>query len=87
MSTPFGAAHLDQLIQAVAGLRLLVLFGPRAKNTCGNRSDWDLAVALAPEQPRNWLVLPQTLAGILQLPGDRLDLVDLNHSRIGLCHC
>jgi predicted nucleotidyltransferase len=79
MATHFGAAHLDQLIQEVPRLRLLILFGSRAKNTWSDRSDWDLAIALDPDQPQNWLVLPHTLAGILQIPDDRLDLVDVNH--------
>lgn len=79
MSTHSLVNHLEQLIPEVPRLRLLVVFGSRAKDTYSAQSDWDLAIALDPEQPQNWLVLPQTLAGILQIPSDRLDLVDLNH--------
>jgi len=78
MSTHSLVNHLEQLIPEVPRLRLLVVFGSRAKDTYSAQSDWDLAIALDPEQPQNWLVLSQTLAGILQIPSDRLDLVDLN---------
>lgn len=61
-------------------VRLLVLFGSRAKGTATDKSDWDLGVLLC--NPNldglSFLSLGLPLAEVLGLRTDRIDLVNLD---------
>lgn len=58
------------------GLRLLLLFGSRARGDAGGASDWDLAYLATPE-----LDPAALLADLASLLGtDRIDLVDLDRA-------
>lgn len=74
----------SQIAQEIANLGLLILFGSRAKGTAREDSDWDLAILSQMEldaPPEAWgeLSLYEKLGRILQIPSDRIDLVNLRH--------
>lgn len=62
--------------KAYPGLRLLVLFGSRARGDAAAEADWDLAYLASP--PFDGDQLLADLAGALD--ADRLDLVDLSRA-------
>ncbi len=66
-------------------LKLLVLFGSRARGEADLSSDWDFAFLLDPDRPPErkpfWFPgsdLLDTLCQVLQVPEDAIDLVDLS---------
>ena len=75
---PFGAviAALAREAHLTPGLRLLLVFGSRARGESSLQSDWDLGYLAAPELD------PAVLrARLVEAMGtDRLDLVDLNRA-------
>ncbi len=66
----------QQLAEAAAGTRLLVLFGSRARQAEHPHSDWDFAY-LAQAQTDEELVRERLMA---ILGTDRIDLVDLDRA-------
>ena len=70
-----------QVAQEIPSLRLLVLFGSRAKQKATEKSDWDLAILTHESSTNSWeeLALYEKLGHILQVSSDRVDLVNLNH--------
>jgi predicted nucleotidyltransferase len=74
-------------------LNLLVLFGSRARNEADSTSDWDFAVRLEPipvsDRPPFWFPgsdLIPTLSHLLQVPDEKLDIVDLSRCSEILSH-
>lgn len=68
----------------VPSLRLLVLFGSRVKETAHAQSDWDLAILTTDgvdETLGDWgeFALYEKLGRLLQIPSDRIDIVNLKH--------
>jgi predicted nucleotidyltransferase len=66
-------------------LKLLILFGSRARGEADPSSDWDFAFLLEPDRPTErqpfWFPgseLPDTLCQVLQVSEDAIDLVDLS---------
>ncbi|MBC8120627.1 MAG: nucleotidyltransferase domain-containing protein [Gemmatimonadaceae bacterium] len=65
-------------------LKLLVLFGSQVKETAHAQSDWDLAILAADgidETLGDWgeFALYEKLGCLLQIPSDRIDIVNLKH--------
>lgn len=70
----------SHLVAAIPNLKLLVLFGSRAKGKETQQSDWDLGILLEEtnhDLPNKWLLLDQPLAEALRISSDRVDLVNL----------
>jgi predicted nucleotidyltransferase len=69
-------ADIARLARRHPGLRLLVLFGSRARAETGPRSDWDLGYLAGPPFDPDAL-----LAELVEALGaDRVDLVDLDRA-------
>ena len=64
---------LDGIGASHPGLRLLVLFGSRARGDAGAESDWDLGYLAEPSFDPDALLLDL----VTRLATDRVDLVDL----------
>ncbi|MBD1856178.1 MULTISPECIES: type VII toxin-antitoxin system MntA family adenylyltransferase antitoxin [Leptolyngbya] len=74
---------VSKIVGQLPYLRLLVLFGSRARGDNRENSDWDLAILCDEEQRKHyekegwgfksWVVIQQ----VLQLPDDKIDIVDL----------
>ena len=60
-------------------IQLIVLFGSQAKNRATERSDWDIAIAKTPDTyaGMQFFVLQEKLSNLLEIPFDKIDLIDL----------
>lgn len=69
----------SRLAAVVPDLKLLVLFGSRAKGRETHQSDWDLGILLKKNDrsPNEWFSLYHQLAEVLGINSDRVDLVNL----------
>lgn len=72
-------------------LKLLILFGSRARGDHNSSSDWDIAFLSASdsENPSYWFPgadLLQTLSECGQIPCDRIDLIDMSTCSEMLAH-
>lgn len=72
-------------------LKLLILFGSRARGDHASTSDWDIAYLSepSPDNPSAWYPgadLLLTLSEYGQIPGDRIDLIDLSTCSDILAH-
>lgn len=73
---------LQNIVEAQPDLELAVLVGSRASETADCESDWDIAIQWRREtgflaQLDATERLRQALADALNVPGDRIDLIDL----------
>lgn len=77
----------SQLIERIPYLKMLVLFGSRARGDTHAKSDWDFA-ALFDEELRKihvanntWKLLevPQLIGEVFNLNSDQIDVVELNN--------
>ena len=77
----------SQLIEQIPYLKMLVLFGSRARGDTHAKSDWDFA-ALFDEESRKihvanntWKLLevPQIIGEVFNLNSDQIDVVELNN--------
>jgi len=77
----------SQLIEKIPYLKMLVLFGSRARGDTHAKSDWDFA-ALFDEELRKihitnntWKLLevPQIIGEVFNLNSDQIDVVELNN--------
>ncbi|MGD1804010.1 type VII toxin-antitoxin system MntA family adenylyltransferase antitoxin [Dapis sp. BLCC M126] len=78
----------SQLPEKIPYLKMLVLFGSRARGDTHAKSDWDFA-ALYDEEIRKkmmgdnafaWFEVPTGLGNIFQINSDIIDVVELNKS-------
>ncbi|MBD2260523.1 nucleotidyltransferase domain-containing protein [Pseudanabaena sp. FACHB-2040] len=71
---------LVDLSSRLPQVRLLVLFGSRAKGTATEGSDWDLGVGLSDPDLDGWslLALAVPLAEVLGIQSEQIDLVNLD---------
>ena len=75
----------NRLKQTVPYIKMLILFGSRARRDTHPHSDWDFA-ALYDDSLRqqtvtgfNYFEIYDILADIFRVPSDKIDLVSLNH--------
>jgi uncharacterized protein len=85
--------RLPQILEQIPYLKLLILFGSRARGEHDANSDWDLAVLYDEEQRQEyeqggweWLRGWSIIQRELNLPDDGLDVVDLNQCSKILAH-
>ncbi len=74
----------DKLVQKIPHLKMLILFGSRARGDHHSHSDWDFAVLYdETKNPTmtgfNRLEIYSILADIFNIPDDKIDLVNLAH--------
>lgn len=83
-----------KLPEKIAYLKMLVLFGSRARGDTHANSDWDFA-ALYDEEARKayikddgwaWFEVPQLLGQLFGLNSDKIDVVELNNRSILIDH-
>ncbi|HEY9830497.1 MAG TPA: nucleotidyltransferase domain-containing protein [Stenomitos sp.] len=76
-----------KLIEKIPYLKMLVLFGSRARGDIHANSDWDFA-ALYDEELREssckdkafaWFEVPILIGQVFDLNSDKIDVVELNH--------
>jgi predicted nucleotidyltransferase len=82
-----------RILEQIPYLKLMILFGSRARGDHDEASDWDIAVLYDEEQREeyekggwDWLRGWSVLQDELELPDDRLDVVDLGKSSNILAH-
>ncbi len=72
----------NQLKQTLPYVKMLILFGSRARKDSHNYSDWDFAAlydeAFKQQTEFNYFEIYDILADILKIPSDQIDLVSLN---------
>jgi uncharacterized protein len=84
---------MPRILEQVPYIKLLVLFGSRARGDHGTNSDWDIAALYDNEQRqqyekegwdwlRGWSIIQQAL----DLPDEALDVVDLDKCSNILAH-
>lgn len=74
----------DKLVQKIPHLKMLILFGSRARGDHHSHSDWDFAVLYDETKNQtmtgfNRLEIYSILADIFNIPDDKIDLVNLAH--------
>ena len=83
-----------QLPEKIPYLKMLVLFGSRARGDIHANSDWDFA-ALYDEEARKayikdnawaWFEVPQLLGQLYEINSDQIDVVELNNCSILINH-
>lgn len=75
-----------QIVEKIPYLKILVLFGSRAKGNIHTQSDWDFAVFYDEEVRKNyilnniftWFEVPEKLGNIFQINSDIIDIVELD---------
>lgn len=79
-----------ELAQADANVQVLWLYGSRAKGTAQAESDYDFAVAFTDFPQNAWdkrlqpVMLAQQWADALDVPDDRISLIDITHVPVAL---
>lgn len=83
-----------KLSEKIPYLKMLVLFGSRARGDTHANSDWDFA-ALYDEEARKayikdnawaWFEVPQLLGQLYEINSDQIDVVELNNCSILINH-
>ncbi len=83
-----------RLPEKISYLKMLVLFGSRARGDTHVNSDWDFA-ALYDEEVRKaytkddawaWFEVPQLLGQLFELNSDKIDVVELNNCSWLIAH-
>jgi len=82
----------SKLIEEIPYLKMLVLFGSRARGDIHANSDWDFA-ALYDEQLREdscrgfaWFEVPGIISQIFNLNSDKIDVVELHRASPLIAH-
>lgn len=78
----FDLAQIEHRFRtALPAVQLVALFGSRATGRATAKSDWDLGVLVEPGTYEGFeqLLLQDQVARILDLPNDRVDMVDLRY--------
>ncbi len=76
----------SQLIEKIPYLKMLVLFGSRARGDTHAKSDWDFAALYDDELRQSyvkdngfaWFEVPQKLGDFFEINSDIIDVVELN---------
>lgn len=72
----------NQLKQAVPSVKMLILFGSRARNDSHRNSDWDFAAlydeAIRQQPGFDYFEIYDILADIFKIPSHKIDLVSLD---------
>ena len=82
----------NKIPQDIPYLKMLVLFGSKVTGNTHSKSDWDFAVIYdlekinRNENQSQLLQISQTIGEILQINGDRVDVVNLEKSTSLLAH-
>lgn len=83
-----------KLTEKIPYLKMLVLFGSRARGDIHTNSDWDFAT-LYNEEVRKayikdnawaWFAVPQLLGDFFEINSDKIDVVELNNCSWLLAH-
>ncbi|MFB2939323.1 nucleotidyltransferase domain-containing protein [Aerosakkonemataceae cyanobacterium BLCC-F154] len=76
---------ISDVAEQIPYLKLLILFGSRAKGNANEDSDWDFAVLYDPELRKiheksgwDWLKIWSVLETVFDLPENKVDVVILN---------
>jgi predicted nucleotidyltransferase len=76
---------ISDVAEKIPHLKLLILFGSRAKGNANEDSDWDFAVLYNPELRKiheksgwDWLKIWSVLEKVFDLPENKVDVVILN---------
>lgn len=84
---------ISDLAEQIPHLKLLILFGSRAKGNADEDSDWDFAVLYDPELRKiheksgwDWLKIWSVLEQVFDLPENKVDVVILNDSSNIMAH-
>ncbi|MDB9316005.1 nucleotidyltransferase domain-containing protein [Spirulina sp. CS-785/01] len=86
---------ISQIIHQLPYLKMLILFGSRAKGNTHANSDWDFAVLYDQElyeqtlqNAEGWefLKIYSVLEDYLQIPGEKIDVVELDRCSPLLAH-
>ena len=82
-----------QLIETIPYLKMLVLFGSRARGDTHAKSDWDFAALYDRQQrealikdPFAWFSVPDLVGQVFGISGDNIDVVDLNRCTPLIAH-
>lgn len=81
-----------QVSTKIPYLKMLILFGSRARGDTHSNSDWDFAVfydqSLREKNVKGfgWFEIYEILADIFHIPDDRIDVVDLDHCSPLIAH-
>ncbi|ACK68400.1 DNA polymerase beta domain protein region (plasmid) [Rippkaea orientalis PCC 8801] len=82
----------NRLVQKIPYLKMLILFGSRARGDTHPNSDWDFA-ALYDDKLRNhnlkgfkWFEIYGVLADYFEISDEKIDLVDLNRCSPLIAH-
>lgn len=92
----FKLTKLDELTSCISEkipyLKMLILFGSRARGDTHPNSDWDFA-ALYDDELRNqnlkgfkWFEIYGILADMFEIPDEKIDVVDLNRCSPLIAH-
>lgn len=83
----------SQLTEKVPYLKMLVLFGSRATGKIRANSDWDFAALYDEEirktlitDPFAWFEVPTIISQMLEIPDDKVDVVELNNCSTIIAH-
>ena len=82
-----------QLIETIPYLKMLVLFGSRARGDTHAKSDWDFAALYDRQQrealikdPFAWFGVPDLVGEVFGICGDNVDVVELNRCTPLIAH-
>jgi predicted nucleotidyltransferase len=70
----------------VSHIRILILFGSRARGDHDEQSDWDFAVLYDRDHPHNILEIYRALSEVYSIPEERIDVVDLDRASELITH-
>ncbi|MDJ0579482.1 nucleotidyltransferase domain-containing protein [Crocosphaera sp.] len=81
----------DKLVQKIPHLKILILFGSRARGDHDSHSDWDFAILYDETKNQtmtgfNLLEIYSILADIFNIPDDKIDLVNLEYCSPLIAH-
>ena len=81
----------DKLVQKIPHLKMLILFGLRARSDHHSHRDWDFAILFDEDKNItmtgfNRLEIYSILADIFNIPDDQIDVVNLEHCSPLIAH-
>lgn len=82
----------SQIAEKIPYLKMLVLFGSRARENTHSNSDWDFAVLYDNELRKQmvegfgWFEIYRILSVVFEIPSDKIDVVELNECSSIIAH-